>query len=347
MLLGMHESHSEPGAADDRRGFLQALVGDGRPLLCVAGLALIFSGGFALFLAATGHFLPHDERFLGMTAEQLCSLHGCRIVHFMYHDRGAFGGSIIAIGALYLWLTEFPLRQREPWAWWTLLVSGVVGFGSFLTYVGYGYLDTWHGAATLLLLPCFVWGLVRSYGTLRRPRHVRALLRPGVRDVPWMSAAGVGRAMLLVTAATIVVGGLVIMTVGMTSVFVPQDLEFMGLRPADLQAINPRLIPLIAHDRAGFGGGLCSTGVAVFFCVWCGRPGRALWQVLCIAGAVGFGTAIGVHPAVGYMDVVHLAPAVAAALVFAVALGLLYRPMFGAGGSQAEQGRRQVIDAAA
>src|SRR3712207_8431362 len=41
--------------------------------------------------------LPHDERFLGMTAEQLCSLHGCRIVHFMYHDRGAFGGSIVAI----------------------------------------------------------------------------------------------------------------------------------------------------------------------------------------------------------------------------------------------------------
>src|SRR3712207_5810719 len=124
--------------------------------------------------------LPHDERFLGMTAEQLCALHGCRIVHFMYHDRGAFGGSIVAIGTLYLWLAAFPLRDREPWAWWTMLASGGVGFASFLTYLGYGYLDTWHGAATLVLLPCFVWGMIRTYRTLPRPRHARALVRPVV-----------------------------------------------------------------------------------------------------------------------------------------------------------------------
>jgi len=36
------------------------------------------------------------------------------------------------------------------------------------------------------------------------------------------------------------------------------------------------LIPLIAHDRAGFGGGLCCTGLTVFFCVWCARPSRSL-----------------------------------------------------------------------
>src|SRR4051794_567858 len=149
--------------ADADRGLLQALMGDGRPLLLFVGLALILSGGFALFLAATGHFLPHDERFLGMTAEQLCSLHGCRIVHFMYHDRGAFGGSLIAIGTLYLWLAEFPLRNGEAWAWWTFLVTGVLGFASFLTYLGYGYLDTWHGVGTVLLLPCFIWGMVLTY----------------------------------------------------------------------------------------------------------------------------------------------------------------------------------------
>ena len=50
-------------AARDRRGLAEALVGDGRPLLSVhrAGPGVL-SGGFALFLAATGHFLPHDER---------------------------------------------------------------------------------------------------------------------------------------------------------------------------------------------------------------------------------------------------------------------------------------------
>ena len=38
------------------------------------------------------------------------------------------------------------------------------GFVSFLAYLGYGYLDTWHGLATLVLLPCFVLGLVRARG---------------------------------------------------------------------------------------------------------------------------------------------------------------------------------------
>ena len=118
------------------------------------------AGGFAIFLAADGHFLPHDEEYLGMTAGELCRLDQCRIVHFMYHDRGSFGGALIAIGTLYLWLAAFPLREREPWAWWTFLVSGLAGFASFLAYLGYGYLDTWHGVATLLLLPCFAWGLI-------------------------------------------------------------------------------------------------------------------------------------------------------------------------------------------
>ncbi|HEY2584569.1 MAG TPA: hypothetical protein VGI81_02245, partial [Tepidisphaeraceae bacterium] len=117
----------------DDRGFFSALLGDGRPLLAFSGLALILSGGFAIFQSATGQFLPQDVAFLGMTAQDLCRMDGCRIVHFMFHDRVSFGGSIIAVGVLYLWLAEFPLREGAAWAWWLLLVSGVVGFGSFLT----------------------------------------------------------------------------------------------------------------------------------------------------------------------------------------------------------------------
>src|SRR6185436_14217643 len=120
-----------------------------------------------------------------------------------------------------------------------------------------------------------------------------------------------------------------IMTVGMTTVFVPQDLTFLGITPTELHAISPRLVPLIAHDRAGFGGGLCSTGIAVMACVWYGtRPGaRSLWRSLLLAGGVGFATAIGVHPAVGYTSFVHLAPAYAGAFAFAIGMWLLYRPM--------------------
>jgi hypothetical protein len=279
-------------------------------------------------LAATGHFLPHDERFLGMTAEQLCEYDGCRVVHFMVHDRAAFGGVLLAVGLLYLWLIEFPLRARAAWAWWSLLLSGAVGFSSFLAYIGFGYLDAWHGAATLALFPCFAIGLISSWRTTTRPRGMGSLLAPGVRPV-WRSADGVGRACLLIAALGVTGAGITILTVGMTSVFVPQDLTYLGVGVKELHALNPRLVPLIAHDRAGFGGALLSCGVALTLCVWCGRPSPSLWQVLALAGVAGFTPAIGVHMAIGYTDPTHLAPAVMGAVLYTVGLALTYRPMMG------------------
>jgi hypothetical protein len=50
-----------------------------------------------------------------------------------------------------------------------------------------------------------------------------------------------------------------------------------------------------------------------------------LWQVLCLAGAAGFGTAIFIHPVIGYTDAYHLAPAVLGASFYAVGLALTYR----------------------
>src|SRR5262245_30414133 len=214
--------------ASPDRGFPEALIGDGRPLLLLTGLCLIFAGGFALFLSATRQFLPHDIEYLGMTAEQLCGIQSCRVVHFMFHDRVSFGGALMAIGLLYMWLAEFPLREHQAWAWWLFVISGIAGFGSFLAYLGYGYLDSWHGVATLLLIPFFVGGLVKSFPNLSRPVKFSSLFKPGVKVI-WRSPFGVGRALLLATALGMIAGGLTIMTVGMTRVFVPQDLTFMVL----------------------------------------------------------------------------------------------------------------------
>lgn len=311
---------------DPNRGFLQALIGDGRPLLIFTGLCLVMAGGFALFLSVTRSFLPHDVQYLGLTAEQLCGVQSCRIVHFMFHDRVSFGGALIAIGALYIWLAEFPLREGEAWAWWLFLVSGLAGFGSFLAYLGYGYLDTWHGAATLLLIPCFIGGLVKSRAQLKPPTNIKALLRPGT-PLRWTSPFGIGRALLLGTAAGMIAGGLTVMIVGMTRVFVPQDLIFIGMAEENIRSVSPRLVPLIAHDRAGFGGAICTTGIVVLFSVWCAKPSQSLWQVLCFAGIVGFTSAIAVHPAVGYTDLVHLAPALLGAASFLAGIVLCYRPM--------------------
>ena len=200
------------------------------------------------------------------------------------------------------------------------------GVASFLAYLGYGYFDAWHAVATLGLLLCFVVGLTRSWGTLRGLRHVRTLLQPSVR-VAWSSAHGLGRACLLAVAIGMIGAGLTILAVGMTCVFVPEDLAYLGLSVEELHAFNPRLVPLIAHDRAGFGGAICSGGLAALCCIWCGTPSRSLWWILCLVGLAGFGSAIGIHPIIGYDDPVHLAPAVFGAVLYLAGLVLTYRHM--------------------
>lgn len=313
----------------DNRGLIQAALADGIPLLIFTGLSLVLSGGFAIFLAVTGQFLPHDIAFLGLSASELCRVSDCRIVGFMIHDRAAFGGVLVAIGLLYMWLAEFPLRNREQWAWWTLLISGIVGFGSFLGYIGYGYLDSWHGVATLLLIPCFVTGLIRSRGTLVPPLDPRTLLVSSEKN-NWNSRIGFGRMLLLATAFGLIGSGMTISIIGATVVFVPEDLKFIGLSVQDLLAINPRLLSLIAHDRAGFGGGLLSSGLLLLPTIWCARPSKNLWEILAIAGIFEFGMANATHLQVGYLDLIHLSPSLIGAILFALGLAFTFQTMHAA-----------------
>jgi hypothetical protein len=52
-----------------------------------------------------------------------------------------------------------------------------------------------------------------------------------------------------------------------------------------------------------------------------------LWQALFIAWAAGAGTAILIHPIIGYTDFTHLAPAYLGTGVFFAGLVLTYRRM--------------------
>lgn len=296
-------------------GFIEGVVEDGRPLFHLTAIALLLSGLFAIFLSSRREFLPHDTAFLGMNADQLCAVAQCRVVGFMFHDRVAFGGSLIAIAILYMWLAAFPLRHGYAWAWWTLLVSGLLGFGSFLAYLGYGYLDSWHGIGTLALLPIFIAGLVRTRALARR--HSSGWLRTAeAQSAPTLLR--LGRSGLLFTGVGMVSAGLVILVVGATRVFVPQDLAYIGLSREAIAAVNPNLVPLIAHDRAGFGGGLAAAGLLVLLCAWYARPSSSFHQAVWLSGAAGFGCAIGIHYMEGYTDLTHLAPAMSGAALFAM-----------------------------
>jgi hypothetical protein len=61
------------------------------------------------------------------------------------------------------------------WAWQALVISGGIGFLAFLTYLGKGYLDTWHGVATLFLAPVFAAAVWRSRPRGRRSDEIRTL----------------------------------------------------------------------------------------------------------------------------------------------------------------------------
>jgi len=310
----------------DRRTLLQAVVGDGRFLLIFTGLILVLSGAFVIVQSITGHFLPHDVIYLGLDAGQLSVFNNGTITQFMFHDRISFGGSIIAVGLLYMWLAEFPLKNNEAWAWYLFLFSGILGFGSFLTYLGYGYLDSWHGIASALLLPFYIAGVARSYALVKGNASIREVVllkeKTGVRSV-----YGIGKMFLLFSATGMFLAGITIMTVGMTTVFVPQDLAYMDITVCGIENINANLKPLIAHDRAAFGGGLATIGFMYFVIVRRADPTINLWQIILLSMTVGFSSAIGVHFIIGYTDVTHLLPAYFGAITSTAGLLLTSKRM--------------------
>jgi hypothetical protein len=308
-------SREERVGIDDGRSLANVLVGDGRPLLGLFAASLVLAGAFAWFLSAVGEALPHELHFLGLTLQELKSLASGRIADFMIHDRVAFGGTLLAMGVLYAWLVAVPLARGERWSWWLIASTGFFGFASFVAYAGSGYIDGWHLTASLGLLAVFVPGLLVTRGGLR----------PTATRTPWPAARtrdGLGRRLIALTGLGLVGAGLTILALGSIVVFVPPDLIFIGFDRATLDELNPRLVPLIAHDRIGFGGGVATMGLLVLGCLRWATWSRSLWQALAAAGAVGFGAAIGIHGLVGYLDASHVGPAVGGFLLFAAGMWL-------------------------
>jgi len=206
------------------------------------------------------------------------------------------------------------LRAGE---WVALTTSAALGFLSFALFMGYGYFDPLHAGLTLLLAPAFVATIVR------RPRRGFAPAPvPDLRnDRAWRRAQR-GQLMLVAAAIGIAAGGLGIATIGVTTVFVPSDLAFLQATREQIDAIDPQLISVVAHDRAGFGGALASAGVGLLLIALRGirRGDSRLWWTLAIAGLPGFAATIVIHAEVGYRNLMHLAPVLVAASLYTGAL---------------------------
>lgn len=283
------------------------------------GVGMMIGGLLVWVVAETRVLLPYDEAFVQLTQVQLAAVNA-NLLAFMRHDRVTLAGTMLSIGILYSMLAWHGLRWHCHWAWRTLLWSGAVGFASFFLFLGFGYFDPLHALVSLLLLPLFVLGMLGDYPA---PPVVR--MPDWHNDRQWRQSLW-GQAIFVGLGFGLIVGGAVIATIGTTSVFVHEDLAFMQVTASELAQASPNLVPLIAHDRAGFGGALVANGLAVLCsALWGFRRGAAwLWWMFLGAGLSGFGAALYTHWAVGYTNWLHLAPLWIGLILFGIGLQLAW-----------------------
>ena len=267
------------------------------------GVALLIGGGIAVAVGLSRIVLPYDEEFLGMLREELCGLNP-KLLDFMQHDRITLAGTMLSLGILYVVCGACGERRGRHWVRVATLISAAIGFFSFFLFLGYGYFDPFHAFITAVLFQFVLFGF-------------RSQLLPDVdpstdrhNSAAWQRALW-GQLIFVVHGFAIVVAGCVICGYGATDVFVREDLEFMQTTREALVSANARLVPLVAHDRAAFGGMLVSTGVFVTLAsLWGWRRGdRWLWWSLLISGSIAYLLTVGIHWYVGYTSLKHLLPA--------------------------------------
>ncbi|HEX3525593.1 MAG TPA: dihydroorotate dehydrogenase [Thermoanaerobaculia bacterium] len=281
------------------------------------GAGMLFGSLLALVIALTRVVLPYDEAFVGLSREQLMTVNP-HLLAFMAHDRVSLAGTMVAIGAMYLGLSLAGIRGGHRWARQAVLVSAFTGFASFFLFLGFGYLDNFHAFVTAVLMQLLLLGLHSRLGT-----YVPAVAPPLRGDRAWRRSLW-GQLLLIGHGCGLLGAGLTISAIGVTQVFVREDLEFMHTAARVLGAANPHLVPLIAHDRATLGGMLLASGwIFLLPALWGFRNGSAwLWWTMLVAGVSAYAAALGIHYSVGYRSWMHLLPVFGGLSVFLLGLAL-------------------------
>ena len=315
-LVAMRMRTASNDAAPGTPPPLQAASRSGWPWLVLLGLGMLIAGAVIFWVGITRVLLPYDEVFLGVARDNLTSINP-RLLSFMRHDRITLAGTMMSIGILYASLAWNGVRNGQRWARDAVMASGVVGFASLFLFLGFHYVDPLHIVLSASLFPLFLLGIVLP---LRARGSVSSDLD---NDSRWQLGLA-GQLLFIGLAVGLIGAGLTITTVGVTRVFVFSDLQFLHTAAGTISGANAHLLPLIAHDRAGFGGALASDGVALLLLsLWGLRRGeRWVWWTFLCAGLTGLAAGVYAHLAVGYLEFGHLLPLAASAVTFIVALSL-------------------------
>lgn len=275
------------------------------------GLAIMIAGIIALFFSMSSVILPYDESFLGIVRKDIIDFNSF-ILSFMSHDRMTLSGTMISGGIIYMQLARYGIRHDLHWARKAVNVGGIIGFLGILLFIGYGYFDWLHGLFWLILLPFFIVGFVKSRTAKESPISINLF-----NHKSWKLSL-YGQLSFILLGASLAIGGVVISLVGVSSVFVPTDISYLCMTPDALNEFNQRLIPVIAHDRAGFGSALLSVGLLVLMlALWGIREGeRWVWWTFTIGAIPAFASGIATHFFIGYTDFIHLLPAYFAVLLY-------------------------------
>ena len=301
------------------------------------GISMFVGGCLAMAIATTRVVLPYDETMAGLTRAQLNAINPL-LLEFMRHDRVTLAGTMLAIGMLYMSLAYWGIRAGHHWAYVAVVASAFSGFFSFFSFLGFGYFDPFHAFVTVILFQ-FLLLTMHSH----RPER-RALAAPDLWNDRRWRAGQWGQLLFVIQGVALTVAGLEISRIGITSVFVPEDLEFMQTTASQLLDAHPQLVPLVAHDRATFGGMLIACGIATLLpALWGFQRGQAwLWWTLMFAGTIAYCATMMVHWRVGYHSPKHLLPA-AGGLLLLWAAGIASYSLLAAPDVRlAEEWRRQL-----
>ncbi|MDE4083542.1 dihydroorotate dehydrogenase [Planococcus maritimus] len=279
------------------------------------GLFMFLGGAVAMLVSMTIVLMPYDEAFLNLSREELMAINP-NIYHFMQHDRMTVAGTMVSGGILYMQLARHGVRYGLEWAKRAIHIAGILGFLGILLFIGFGYFDWLHGILWLVLLP-FFWKGYRS--SKNHSEHSSS--RNRTNHQAWKLSLW-GQLAFVSLGFALAAAGLVISIIGVNGVFVETDIAYICMSPEQIASINERLIPVIAHDRAGLGSALISVGLLVLMlALWGFQEGqRWVWYTFLFGGLPAFGAAIIIHYVIGYTSFIHILPAYVALLLFASGL---------------------------